>query len=115
MSEGNIDKLLKLWAATLAKHNNNPPFENHDDLFATIDSTSVGDAPWKSFSTTYNGEKPDGEVPSWMEEKYEIWYRDPHVLVQNMLSNLEFDGGFDYTPYREFKVSKDRDIDPDKD
>jgi hypothetical protein len=115
MSAGKIDILLNLWAATLAQHNDEPPFKDHRDLFSTIDSTPLGGTPWTSFSMTYDGEKPDGPVPSWMEETYDIWYRDPHALVCDMLANPEFDGGFDYTPYKEFKASKDRDIDPDSD
>ena len=33
MSMRNIDTLLDLWAATLLKHDDTPPFANHADLF----------------------------------------------------------------------------------
>ncbi|THH16273.1 hypothetical protein EW146_g4353 [Bondarzewia mesenterica] len=43
---GEIDDLLALWAATVKE----PPFTDHNDLYDTIDATTLGDAPWSSFS-----------------------------------------------------------------
>ncbi|KAJ7868968.1 hypothetical protein B0H14DRAFT_3132512 [Mycena olivaceomarginata] len=36
-----------------------------------------------------------------MTFEYEIWYRDPDVVIRNMLGNPDFDGEFDTTPYVE--------------
>ena len=102
MSASHIDTLLDLWAATLIKHNDAPPFATHDDLYSTIDATPLGDVPWESFSMTYTGDKPAEDVPPWMDSTYDVWFRDPHLLVQNLLSNPDFDGEMEYIPYRDY-------------
>ncbi|KAG1876889.1 hypothetical protein C8R48DRAFT_745427 [Suillus tomentosus] len=71
MSAKQIDTLLNLWAATLIKHNDAPPFANHRDMYATIDATPLGDTPWKSFTLCYNGAKPEQDVPLWMDGQYD--------------------------------------------
>ena len=102
MSGKHIDKLLNIWAATLVTHGDDPPFTNHEELYATIDATPVGDVPWGSFSVRYDGELPEGEIPSWMKSEHEVWFRDPHSLVHNLLSNPDFDKEFDYAPLQEY-------------
>jgi hypothetical protein len=37
-----------------------------------------------------------------MEAKYEVWFRDPLLVVRNMLANPDFDGEIDYAPFKEF-------------
>ena len=82
MSTRNINTLLDLWAATLLKHNDTPPYANHTDLLDTIDYTPLGDVPWQSFSLNYNGEFPD-DAPSWMTSTFDVWFRDPHLVAKN--------------------------------
>jgi len=108
MSAGDIDYLLDIWAATLAPHRDSPPFKNHKDLYSTVDATPLGDVPWDSFSLKYNGTLPDGEVPSWMSSEYDVWFRDPRCLVQNLISNPDFLGEFDYSPLREYDADGNR-------
>ncbi|KZP16263.1 hypothetical protein FIBSPDRAFT_749065 [Athelia psychrophila] len=108
MSAGNIDKLFKIWGSHSASSGGEAPFANHKDLYAAIDSTTVGDVPWESFKMKYSGALPDseeGEIPSWMEDEHEVWFRNPHQLLQNLLSNTDFDGEFDYTPFQEYDES----------
>ena len=102
MSAGDIDSLLKIWAATLAPHNDHPPFRNHTELYNTIDTTPIGDVPWESFTVTYNGDIPDGKRLPWMEEEFEVWFRNPKELVQNMLANPDFNDEFDCSPFHEY-------------
>lgn len=103
MSAGNIDKLLRLWGDHAATTGGRAPFTNHQDLYSTIDSTPVGDVPWQSFKLSYSGVLPEsGEIPGWMEDKHEVWFRDPRELLKNLLSNPDFDGEFDYAPYQEY-------------
>lgn len=104
MSASNIDTLLNLWAATLAVHNDSPPFSNHTDLYSTIDASPLGDVAWENFSLTYNGVTPADNVPSWMSSEYDVWFRDPLKLVQNLLSNPDFDNEFDYAPLQEYDL-----------
>lgn len=102
MSASDIDCLLKLWGASLAAHGEAPPFRNHKDLYSTIDSIPLGDVAWESFSLRYNGTQPDDEVPRWMDANYDVWFRNPRTLIHNILSNPDFNGGFDFTPYQEY-------------
>jgi hypothetical protein len=102
MSAGDINFILSLWEASLAAHNDEPPFSNTKELYNTIDSTPLGDVAWQSFSIQYNGTKPIRDVPSWMEAEYEVWFRDPRIIVQNMLSNPDFKSDFDYVPFQEY-------------
>jgi len=99
---GKIDNLLYLWGLSLAVHQDKPPFANHKDLYETINSTPIGDAPWKSFGVRYNDSRPPGDPPSWMDHTYDVWYRDPRVVIKNIFSNADFDGEIDYMPYRDF-------------
>ncbi|KZP02250.1 hypothetical protein FIBSPDRAFT_703416, partial [Athelia psychrophila] len=100
-----IDKLFRLWGdhATSSGTGGKAPFANHQDLYSAIDSTPVGDVPWQSFNLSYSGVFPEsGEIPGWMEDTHEVWFRDPRELIKNLLSNSDFDGEFDYTPYQEY-------------
>ena len=74
-------------------------------MHSKIGTTTLGDAPWEHFSLNYNGPLPDGihedDIPSWMTEDHEVWYRDLVTLVENLLTNPDFKDGFDYVPYQE--------------
>lgn len=101
MSEPDINVILGLWAASLAPHDETPPFHNAKHMHKNIDSIPLGDVVWEDFSISYNGPKPDGEVPSWMTAEYDVWFRDPRTLVHNLLSNPDFKDEFDYAPFQE--------------
>jgi hypothetical protein len=106
MSAANIDMLCTLWAASLDESDADPPFTGHCDLYNTIDSIPVGGVPWQSATFTYDGPRPElpggVEAPKWMESEYEIWFRDPRLLFENMLRNHDFHGSFSYAPYRQY-------------
>jgi Plavaka transposase len=111
MSGSSIDTLFQLWRASLINHGIPPDdislFERGDSLLATIDSTPVGDVPWQGFTLSYEGPLPNN-VPEWMTTPYDVWHRDTRQLVHNILANRDFDGEFDYTPFREFDAQKRR-------
>ncbi|KAI0669487.1 hypothetical protein C8Q78DRAFT_1070632 [Trametes maxima] len=110
MSAGNINKLLDLWAASLAPHDAPPPFRYSRELYATIDSTSLGTVKWESFDLAYPvGMRPQqaSDVPSWMEKKYDVWYRDIHDLARNMLLNPDFSSLMDFGPIRVYNANSD--------
>jgi hypothetical protein len=90
MSAGNIDILLQLWAASLACHNESPPFSDHQDLYNSIDSTPIGGVPWQSATLSYDGPRHE-QQPLWMKSEYTIWFRDPKLLFKIMLENPDFD------------------------
>jgi hypothetical protein len=102
MSVGQIDTLLDLWAATLIKHDDSPPFTGHHDLYETINSTPLGDVSWQTFSMSYSGTRPAENVPPWMTAEYDVWFRDPRLLVHIMLSNPDFAAEIEYVPYQDY-------------
>ncbi|KAG1726100.1 hypothetical protein EDB19DRAFT_1945348 [Suillus lakei] len=108
MSAGDINILLDLWAATLLKHNDKPPFADCHDLHRTIDSTPLGDVKWQSFKVQYTGEKPANAVPPWMDQSHDVWYRDPHEVIRNMLGNPDYEKEMDYRPFREYSADDDK-------
>jgi hypothetical protein len=99
MSAGKIDDLLDLWAASLLKAGGSPLFKGHRDLYHTIDSAKHGDVPWKNFKVQYDG---GNRTAPWMSEDYDVWYRDPHEVVLDMLARTDFNGEVDAAPFREY-------------
>jgi Plavaka transposase len=97
MSAGNIDNLFKI------SHGKQVPFSNHEELYMAIDGLTVGGVAWQSFSIQYNGERSDDTPqPKWMSDIHEVFYRDPRLVVHEMLANLEFKNGMDFVPYCAF-------------
>jgi len=107
MPAAKVDELMDIWAATVAKHHEDPPFTDHQSLYAKIDSISLGHVPWQSFTCSYQGELPQvTNPPDWMKKRYDVWFRDPQQVIHNILSNPDFDGKFDYSPFQEFQDGK---------
>lgn len=102
MSAANIDKLFKIWGDHASSTGSEAPFTNHKDMYSAIDTTTVGDVPWQSFKLKYSGPLPEDDVPAWMGDEHEVWFRDPSLLLRNLLSNSDFDGEFDYVPFQEY-------------
>ncbi len=99
---------MDLWAADVARYGGSPPFANHAEMYGLIDAIQHGDAPWMCLRIRYTGPRPEHNVPSWMDDVYEIWYRDPRKVAQNMLANPSFDGQIDYTAVRQFTQGGER-------
>ncbi|EGN95790.1 hypothetical protein SERLA73DRAFT_76849 [Serpula lacrymans var. lacrymans S7.3] len=111
MSGGDINALVDLWRASFIKNglaDEDVPFANKDDLYRVIDSTSGSDVPWESFSLSYNGELPEEDPPEWMKQEFDVWFRSPHAIIQNMLSNRDFCGETNFMPYRKFSKKGER-------
>lgn len=102
MPRSDINFLMDAFAAFGYPHGQQPPFANHDDLHQVLDSITLGDAPWHSFSAQYTGEIPETNPPSWMTAQYDIWTRDIRTLAQNILANPDFRTEFHSAPYREY-------------
>jgi hypothetical protein len=99
MSPSSIDTLLGLLAAT---SNIAPPFADHSDLYDIIDSTPLGHVPWQHSFLQYEGDVPDGDFPQWVSSEHQVWFRDPRLVVENMIGNPDFRNDFDITPVRIF-------------
>ena len=103
MSMAQMDILFYLWATTLRKHNDNPPFRNHSHLLHMIDKTPLGDVQWNRFAVEYTGEVPTTpDPPLWMQQQYKVWHRDPCEVVHRLLGNLEFAKELGLQLYRDF-------------
>ncbi|PBK68348.1 hypothetical protein ARMSODRAFT_988806 [Armillaria solidipes] len=98
MSQGNIDKLLELWALSQKDHDTFGPFTDHDELYNQIDAIKLGDAPWKCIISEVPSDLPR-DAPSWQRVEYQIWYWDPDTVISNMLANTDFANEFDVAPY----------------
>jgi hypothetical protein len=103
MSAGNIDTLLSLWMAS-----GEPLFNKHEHLYNMIDSIPIGGVPWQKFAVSYTGLRPDDDTPLWMEQTYEVYFRDPRELFLKMLSNPMFADHFDYIPMQQFALNGSR-------
>lgn len=99
MPAGQLNELLQIWCATMC-NGGDPPFANADDLYRTIDATTIGNVPWQSFSVSYNGDMGPGEPPAWKTASYEVFFRDPHAVLRNQLSNPDFAHEMDFAPKR---------------
>ena len=56
----------------------------------------------------YSGPLPAGTLPKWMTDTYELCTQDIQVVLAEQLSCSEFNGHFDYVPYRQFNGKGDR-------
>ncbi|KAF8883641.1 hypothetical protein CPB84DRAFT_1850916 [Gymnopilus junonius] len=99
ISAGKIDRLMHILTAMYSDQP--PPAANHTEIYEKIDSVEVGDTLWSSFTVHYNGPKTtaaNGKPPVWMEQGYEVWFRDPLEQLESMIGNPEFNGEIDYGP-----------------
>jgi hypothetical protein len=88
-----IDHLLDLWAASLiwaGADSSQVLFTDHCDVYRTIDNTPLGDIKWRLFLVKYTGGIPDEGPTPWMTESYDVWFRNPHQVVRNMLTNPDY-------------------------
>jgi hypothetical protein len=110
MSAGDLDTLLQLWAASNSPSGGEPPFDGHENLYKMIDSIPIGGVPWQKFAVSYTGPRPDNDSDAlpWMEQAYEVYFRDPRELFLNMLSNPMFAEYVDYVPMQQFDVGGSR-------
>ena len=107
LSRRRIDKLLKVWAATLICHGDSPPIANHQDLHQQINAIELGNVDWENVCLKYNGPHPEvTRPPEWKTTEYVVWYRNPRQVIKNILANPDFDGHIDYVAYQEFNGEK---------
>ncbi|EKM77022.1 hypothetical protein AGABI1DRAFT_101971 [Agaricus bisporus var. burnettii JB137-S8] len=100
MSIDNINELCAIHDGLLQNHGDVGPFASANNMYETINSIQHGDAPWLHLKASLSL-NVDENTPTWKKKEYDIWYRDPDVVLKQMLNNPDFDGEFDYTPYIE--------------
>ena len=92
MPAGQVDELLNIIAAMQATSGEEAAFTSHKDLYDTIDATKLGDTPWNHFNLSYQGKKGDSPL-KWQTEDFTIWFRNPWMVIHNLLSNPDFNNG----------------------
>jgi len=58
-----------------------------------------------SFSVQYTGVQSNNSgapQPKWMSDTHEVFYRDPRLVIHEMLANPDFKDGMDFVPYHAF-------------
>ncbi|KAF4583508.1 hypothetical protein EYR38_002259 [Pleurotus pulmonarius] len=106
MSATNQNSLYEILGMMMEKHGESPPFANAKEMHSYIDAANIGGVPWQCLSATIPGDHGP-ETPIWKRKSYDIWYRDPNVILTNLLSNPDFDGEFTYRPYVELEQTVD--------
>jgi len=96
LSASKVDTLLDLWTQSLSEFSAPGPMKDHRELHALINLSTLGNVPWQCMATKVNKNK--GASP-WSQTIYEVWYRNPEIVVSNMLANPDFDGQFDVRPF----------------
>ncbi|KAF8547627.1 hypothetical protein OG21DRAFT_1527023 [Imleria badia] len=102
MSAKQINGLIDIWAATLLKSDPSnpqrkmPPFTSTKHLYKVIDNTPLA------------GHQPLSNRLPWMDQTFDVWFRDPLTCIRDMLANLDFKDYFDYAPYWEYCVDNDK-------
>ncbi|KIJ70649.1 hypothetical protein HYDPIDRAFT_23740 [Hydnomerulius pinastri MD-312] len=96
-----------LWAATLLKHGDEPPFVSWRHLYKTIDSTPLSDVKWQRYKIQYTGDMPDLNPPPWMQQTFKVWFWDVREVTHIILGNPSFAEEMNLQPFREFSTKGD--------
>ncbi|KAH9031198.1 hypothetical protein EDB85DRAFT_2074139 [Lactarius pseudohatsudake] len=99
MSASNINELLKYWAQSVTQDETLSPFDLCHSLYVTIDAICDGDAPWQCMTVSAATDDLSEDVPLWKRQDFKVWYRDPDVVIANLLDNPDFASQFDAAPY----------------
>ncbi|KAF9494639.1 hypothetical protein BDN71DRAFT_1496364 [Pleurotus eryngii] len=85
MSGGHLNQLAQL--LTTLYPDQDPPFVDHNDLYATIDSIEQGKIRWKSFSITYNEQQlANPDFNSEIDYALKLVYKDGKHQYTNFMS-----------------------------
>lgn len=105
-----VKKALNIWAASLVEHGLDAsavPWTTAEQLYADIDAITEGSARWLTYHFRYRGLLPENP-PKWMTDTYELVTRDTFELAQTQLSDVQFKGRLNHTPYRQFQPDGQR-------
>jgi hypothetical protein len=102
-SVGNINKLLKIWAANNVAFFDGaePIFANVEELHSAIDDSTHGGAAWRELEFKYDGHVDD-HSPPWKKATYISHTRNALEIVKNMVASPEFRDKWDTTPMEEY-------------
>jgi hypothetical protein len=77
-----------------------PSIADHKELYRLTDSIPQGDIAWDSFSVQYNHALLQPNTPKlpWMDQTFEVWFRNPLQVLKNQIGNPDFKEEMDYAP-----------------
>jgi hypothetical protein len=104
MSAASLDTLFELWDMSMSCFDACGPFRSHQEMHDILDSSVLGDIPWQCVVTGI-ADSVTEHSPTWMQKRYEVWYRDPEAVISTMLANQDFNGQFDLCPYIDLDAS----------
>jgi hypothetical protein len=109
-SHNELNEALRLWSESGKERHGDDwaPFANTDDMYSTIDCIPYGACLWSSFEVRYTGDDAnDAGAPSWKRAAYTVYTRDARETLLAQIGSTDFDGHFDYAPYREYEKQED--------
>ena len=110
--EKQIARGLQLWKMvchTASRAAKLPPWKTPSDMRSTTDGITEGSSmEWRVATFTYTGEKPTTNVPAWMDETYELNYRNILDVLEHQLADPAFKDHFDTVSYQEFDAKQKR-------
>ena len=66
--------------------------------------TPLAGTKWSKLSVKYSGTQPPLDQLPWMDQMFNVWFRDLLACIHNILENLDFKQSFNYVPYWEFQA-----------
>jgi hypothetical protein len=108
MSAGKVDNLLEILAALYPERA--PSFADHRELYKKINGIKQGDIAWDGFSVQYNSAllQSDAQRFPWMDQAFEVWFRNPLLILENQICNPDFKDEMDYAPQQIYYKGKRR-------
>lgn len=108
-SQRHIDYALELLMAQAAKNHvdDDVPWKSASNMYTTIDQIQQGSNPWKTTPFRYQGPLPSNPL-KWMTRSYDLVARDIRSVLHTQIACTDFDGHWDYVPFREFNNDGDR-------
>jgi hypothetical protein len=107
-STDDINQLLRIWAANNLQNGTegSEPFADYDKLLKTIDTISIGESTWYSFSLCCNTPITEDSA-LWKTWKYIVHTCDICTVICNIVGTPKFANKFDYAAYKEYTASSD--------
>lgn len=113
-SASKVNKALDFWVAAKIQalktsdcEHINAEWDSAKKMYETIDKIQLGSSPFSTVKIRYSGPRPDNP-PSWMNQEYELCYRDTRKVLHDQLATADFASDFDPAPYRQYQANGER-------
>ncbi|KAK7054546.1 hypothetical protein VNI00_003744 [Paramarasmius palmivorus] len=107
-SASEINNLMEIVSALSEEADTSRLFSDVKDLHSTIDACPNGSVPWEAFSVSYAGPRIPGKHEPWMDKSFMVYFRNPREVLHRQLSNPDFTGEIETTPYEAYTADNKR-------